>query len=178
MWKFILPIVLCLVLGVFFMLGLREDRDIHAIPSPLLGKKAPEFALPDVLEPAKTVSNRTLAGQVYVLNVWATWCGACRVEHPALLAIAQQKAVPIVGLDWKDERPLAQQWLQTLGNPYDWVAFDSVGNTAIDFGVYGAPETFLISGDGRVLFKYISAMTPEVWQKEFLPRIAAARSGK
>jgi cytochrome c biogenesis protein CcmG/thiol:disulfide interchange protein DsbE len=174
----LIPLGVCIALGVIFVVGLRPERDIHAIPSPLIGKHAPDFALTDVMDPAKTVSSRAMAGQVYVVNVWGTWCGACRVEQPALLDIARQKVVPLIGLDWKDDRAQAQQWLRTLGNPYDAVAFDPVGHTAIDFGVYGAPETFLISGDGRVLFKYIAAMTPEVWRVEFLPRIQAAKSGK
>ena len=112
---------------------------------------------------------------MYVLNVWGTWCIACREEHEALLAIAQQHVVPIIGLDYMDQRDKARQWLTQLGNPYDAVAFDTDGRTAIDWGVYGAPETFLVDGEGRVIFKFISPMTAEVWQREFLPRIAAAR---
>jgi cytochrome c biogenesis protein CcmG, thiol:disulfide interchange protein DsbE len=178
MWKFLLPIVACAALGVIFVKGLSPNRDIHEIPSPLIGKRAPDFALPDVLDSTKTVANKNFAGQVYVLNVWATWCGACRQEHPAWVEIAKDKTVPIIGLDWKDDHALAVQWLQQLGNPYVSVAYDPVGKTAIDFGVYGAPETFIVSGDGRVLYKHIAAITPEVWRKEFLPRIEAARSGK
>jgi cytochrome c biogenesis protein CcmG/thiol:disulfide interchange protein DsbE len=111
-----------------------------------------------------------------VLNVWGTWCGGCRQEHDTLLAIAAQRAVPIVGLNWKDDNALAQQWLTQLGNPYAVVAEDREGRTAIDWGVYGAPETFLIGPDGVVLYKHIAPMTMEVWNKEFLPRIEAARA--
>jgi cytochrome c biogenesis protein CcmG/thiol:disulfide interchange protein DsbE len=177
MWKFLGPLVAFAALVALFVVGLNPHRDIHALPSPLIGKPAPEFALTDVLEPTRTVSNKALKGQVYVFNVWATWCAGCRQEHDTLLAIAQQNAVPILGLDWNDERPKATQWLQQLGNPYQGVGFDDQGRVAIDWGVYGAPETFLVDGNGRVLFKHIAPLTMDVWQQEFLPRIAAARRG-
>jgi cytochrome c biogenesis protein CcmG/thiol:disulfide interchange protein DsbE len=177
MWKFLVPVAAFVVLVVLFALGLNPTRDIRALPSPLIGKPAPVFTLTDVLDPARTVSNANLKGQVYVFNVWGTWCSGCRQEHETLVAIAQQKVVPILGLDWKDEREKATQWLQQLGNPYLGVAFDSEGRTAIDWGVYGAPETFLVDTQGRVIFKHIAPMTLEVWQQEFLPRIAAARRG-
>jgi cytochrome c biogenesis protein CcmG/thiol:disulfide interchange protein DsbE len=111
------------------------------------------------------------------LNVWGTWCAACREEHEALLAIAQQHVVPIIGLDYMDERDRAKLWLEQLGNPYQAVAFDTDGRAAIDWGVYGAPETFLVDGQGRVIYKFISPMTQQVWEQDFLPRIAAARRG-
>lgn len=177
MWKFLLPAAAFVALAVLFAFGLNPKRDIHALPSPLIGKPAPLFKLTDVSDPTRIVSNADLKGQVYVLNVWGTWCVACREEHPALLAIAQQHAVPIIGLVYMDEQPKAKLWLEQLGNPYDAVAFDSDGRTAIDWGVYGAPETFLVDGQGRVIYKFISPMTPEVWQQEFLPRIAAAKKG-
>jgi cytochrome c biogenesis protein CcmG, thiol:disulfide interchange protein DsbE len=175
MWKFIVPVAAFIALAVLFAFGLNPNRDIHALPSPLIGKPAPLFNLTDVQDPARIVSNGALKGQVYVLNVWGTWCVACRQEHEALLTIAQQHVVPIIGLDYMDQRDKAQQWLSQLGNPYQAVAFDTDGRTAIDWGVYGAPETFLIDGQGRVLYKFISPMTPEIWQQEFLPRINAAR---
>jgi cytochrome c biogenesis protein CcmG/thiol:disulfide interchange protein DsbE len=182
MWKFLLPFAAFLALVVLFVLGLNPNRDIHALPSPLLGKPAPEFALTDVLDPSHIVSNADLKGQVYVVNVWGTWCQECRVEQPALLEIARQKVVPIIGIDWSidhgtQERDKARQWLEQLGNPYSAVAFDREARTVIDWGVFGAPETFLVDGSGRVIYKFISAVTPEVWAREFLPRIAAARKG-
>jgi cytochrome c biogenesis protein CcmG/thiol:disulfide interchange protein DsbE len=180
MWKFILPFAAFLGLVVLFVFGLDPKRDIHAIPSPLIGKQAPLFSLGQVNDPASVVSNDSLKGQVYVLNVWGTWCPECRVEHPALLAIARENVVPIIGIDWSidhgvEERQKAKQWLQQLGNPYAAVAFDQDGRTVIDWGVTAAPETFLVDGQGRVIFKFISPVTQEVWQSEFLPRIAAAR---
>jgi cytochrome c biogenesis protein CcmG/thiol:disulfide interchange protein DsbE len=175
MWKFLLPFAAFLTLAVLFAFGLNPSRDIHALPSPLIGKAAPAFTLTDVLDPTRAVSNSTFAGQVYVLNVWGTWCAECRAEHEELLAISQQHLVPIIGLVYLDQRDKAQQWLAQLGNPYQAVAFDDDGRTAINWGVYGAPETFLVDAKGRIIFKFISPMTPDVWQREFLPRIAAAR---
>jgi cytochrome c biogenesis protein CcmG, thiol:disulfide interchange protein DsbE len=175
MWKFLLPMAAFAALAVLFAFGLNPNRDIHALPSPLIGKPAPLFNLTDVMDPARNVSNAALKGQVYVLNVWGTWCVACRQEHAALLDIARQHVLPIVGLDYMDQREKAQAWLSQLGNPYSAVAFDTDGRTAIDWGVYGAPETFLVDGQGRVIYKFISPMTAEVWQRDFLPRIEAAR---
>jgi len=183
MWKFLLPFAAFLGLVVLFAFGLNPKRDIHELPSPLIGKPAPEFALTDVLEPARIVSNAALKGQVYVVNVWGTWCVECRVEHPTLLAISQQHIVPIIGIDWSidhgtGERDKATRWLEQLGNPYSSVAFDQDGRTIINWGVYAAPETYLVDRSGRVIYKFISPLTMEVWNQEFLPRIAAAqRSG-
>ncbi|HVC02896.1 MAG TPA: DsbE family thiol:disulfide interchange protein [Steroidobacteraceae bacterium] len=177
MWKYLLPSVAFLGLIVLFALGLNQKRDINYLPSPLIGKPAPQFTLSDVLEPNRTVSNRALRGHVYLFNVWATWCAACREEQHALLEIAQQHVVPILGLDWNDQRSRAQEWLRDLGNPYQGVGFDENGRVAINWGVYGAPETYLIDRQGRILFKHIAPMTMQVWNKQFLPRIAAARRG-
>ena len=124
---------------------------------------------------AYPISTKDLAGQPWVLNVWGTWCGGCRQEHDVLLAIAKQNVVPLIGLNWKDDNAAAQAWLEDLGNPYAAVAEDQVGRAAIDWGVYGAPETFLIGPDGVVLYKHVAPMTLAVWDKEFEPRLAAAR---
>ena len=172
MWKFIVPSGLFALLGVFLYVGLH--RDPSYVPSPLIGKQAPEFSLPSLQDPAYPVSSKDLAGRPWVLNVWGTWCAGCRQEHPVLLQIARQTSVPIIGLDWKDDATEAKRWLAELGNPYSAVAFDSEGRVAIDWGVYGAPETFLIGADGKVLYKHIAPMTLEVWANEFEPRIQAA----
>jgi cytochrome c biogenesis protein CcmG, thiol:disulfide interchange protein DsbE len=177
MWKFLLPFAAFVALVVLFAMGLNPNRDIHALPSPLIGKPAPEFTLTDVRDETSVVTNSTLKGQVYVLNVWASWCLPCRQEHEALLAIARKKVVPIIGLDYMDDRNKAKLLLEQLGNPYSAVPFDKDGRTAIDWGVYGAPETYLVNAQGQIVFKFISPMTAEIWEKEFLPRIAAARSG-
>jgi len=170
--KFLIPGALFLVLVVFFVIGLQ--RDPRMIPSPLIGKPAPEFTLEDLSDPQRTVGTSDLAGRMYLFNVWGTWCGGCREEHEALLMIASSGVVPIVGLNWKDDRGLAQRWLRQLGNPYETVAFDPEGQVAIDWGVYGAPETFLVAADGTVLAKRIGPMTMDVWQREFLPLISGS----
>ena len=176
MLKFIVPFGLFLLLAAFLFVGLQ--RDPSYVPSPLIGKPAPEFTLPSLQDASYPVSTRDLLGQPWILNVWGTWCGGCREEHDVLLAIAKQNAVPLVGLNWKDDNAAAQQWLRDLGNPYAVVAEDREGRVAIDWGVYGAPETFLVGPDGTVLFKHIVPMTMKACNEEFLPRIEAARAGR
>jgi cytochrome c biogenesis protein CcmG/thiol:disulfide interchange protein DsbE len=180
-WRFAIPaIVFASLFGVLWLTLYRTENnsyDPREIRSPLIGKPAPSFRLSKVEDPAAFVDGSDFAGQIYVLNVWGTWCVGCREEHPVLLEIAQQKSVPIVGLDSKDTLEDAQQWLKVLGNPYAATAFDAEGRASIDWGVYGAPETFLVDANGIVLYKFISPMTMEVWEREFLPRIEKARAG-
>ncbi len=171
--RYLIPVLIFAGLVAFFAIGLK--RDPRYIPSPLIGKPAPAFELSAVEDPARKVSSRDFQGRMYVVNVWGTWCVGCREEHATLLEIARSNVVPIVGLNWKDELPLAQQWLQQLGNPYVATAFDPEGRVGIDWGVYGAPETFLVDGNGVVQYKHIAPLTMEVWQREFLPRIRQAQ---
>jgi cytochrome c biogenesis protein CcmG/thiol:disulfide interchange protein DsbE len=171
--RFLVPALAFAVLVGFFIVGLK--RDPGEIPSPLIGKPAPGFALESLGDPAWIVGPADFAGRPWLLNVWATWCGGCRQEHDALLAIAGQKRVPIMGLNWRDDRALALRWLAELGNPYVSVAYDPEGRTAIDWGVYGAPETFLIDGSGRVVKKHIGPITMAVWEREFLPLLGTAK---
>jgi cytochrome c biogenesis protein CcmG/thiol:disulfide interchange protein DsbE len=172
MWRYLLPLAVLAVLVGFFYRGLHSDP--AAIPSPLIGKPAPGFELPSVRDDQRLVASKDYAGRMYALNVWGTWCVGCRQEHDTLLQIAQSRAVPIVGLNWKDDRALAVRWLDELGDPYVEVAFDPEGRTAIDWGVYGAPETFLVSADGRVLHKHIAPLTLAIWERDFMPLIRAA----
>lgn len=169
MWRYLIPVGLFVGLVAFFFVGLGRDK--QTLPSPLIGKSAPTFELPRVEDLGATVSNSEFAGRPYVVNVWATWCVACRQEHQALMEIARRGEVPIIGLNWKDDRALAQRWLNQLGDPYARNAYDGEGRAAIDWGVYGAPETFLVDARGKVVFKHISPMTVEIWEKEFLPLI-------
>jgi cytochrome c biogenesis protein CcmG/thiol:disulfide interchange protein DsbE len=169
--RFLVPALVFAVLVGFFVVGLQ--RDPGQIPSPLIGKPAPAFALESLGDPAWTVGSADFAGRPWLLNVWATWCAGCRQEHDALLAIARQGRVPIMGLNWRDDRALALRWLAELGNPYASVAFDPEGRTAIDWGVYGAPETFLVDDSGRVVKKHIGPITMKVWEQEFLPLLGA-----
>lgn len=172
MWRYLIPMGLFATLVGFFFFSL--DRDKATLPSPLIGKPAPAFALPRLDDPSQQVAASDFAGKPYVLNVWATWCVGCRQEHEALLQIARRGEVPIVGLNWKDDDALAQRWLRELGNPYVTVASDSEGRTAIDWGVYGAPETFLIDASGKVIYKHIAPLTLDIWEREFLPLVRQA----
>jgi cytochrome c biogenesis protein CcmG/thiol:disulfide interchange protein DsbE len=169
--RFLIPAIVFLTLAAVLYIGVERSPNKSTQQSALLGKPAPEFDLPSLGVEGGRVTSAQLAGRPWVLNVWATWCAECRVEHQALLAIAQQNVVPLIGLNWKDDDALATQWLADLGNPYSAVAVDRDGRTAIDFGVYGAPETFFIDERGLVQFRHVGAMTPEVWEREFLSRL-------
>lgn len=139
--------------------------------SALLGKPAPQFDLPLLGESSRRMSRSDLVGKPWVLNVWGTWCAACRDEHETLVKISNQYDVPLIGLNWKDDDDAAQEWLQQLGNPYDAVLVDKDGRAAIEFGVYGAPETFFIDANGIVQYRHVGAMTLDVWRREFLARL-------
>ena len=173
MLKYLVPIGLFAVLVGFLYFGL--SRDTQTLPSPLIGKPAPVFELTRLEDASKTFSNSELAGKPYVLNVWGTWCVGCRQEHASLLEIARRGEVPIVGLNWNDDRDAAMRWLEQLGNPYAVSAFDGEGRVAIDWGVYGAPETFLIGADGKILKKHIAPITVQIWEQEFMPLIRQAQ---
>jgi cytochrome c biogenesis protein CcmG, thiol:disulfide interchange protein DsbE len=173
------PFVLLLVIGAFLYLGLYQNPTL--IESPLIGKKAPEFSLPDLHDPSARVGSEKFGGDYVLLNVWGSWCRECRIEHPFLMSLADS-GVQIYGIDMKEDangssRAQALKWLDVLGNPYAAVAEDQVGDVTIDYGVYGAPETFLIAPDKTILAKQIGAMTPDVWKKDFLPHISAGEGG-
>jgi len=172
MWRYLIPVVLFIALVGFFARGLQLDPSY--VPSPLIGKPIPEFSLPTLADSNSYLSDTDLRGRVSLINVWATWCVGCRQEHGYLVELARENLIPIYGLNWKDDTTRAREWLQQLGDPYAATAVDLDGRVAIDFGVYGAPETFLVDADGTVLFKHLSPLTREVWQSEFLPRIAQA----
>lgn len=171
--RHILPVAAFAVLLPVLIFGL--GRDPSELPSPYLGKPAPSFALPSLTDPQQAVSSGDYAGRIALVNVWATWCVGCRQEHEFLLQLAEQQDVPIYGLNWRDDREAALRWLTQLGDPYVASGFDADGSVGIDWGVYGAPETFLIGPDGTVLHKHLSPLTPEIWERDFVPKIAAAR---
>ncbi|MFZ9086828.1 MAG: DsbE family thiol:disulfide interchange protein [Steroidobacteraceae bacterium] len=149
----------------------------HSSPCPIssadrLAGARRGFSLPDLGDPASQVTNIDWTGSPYLVNVWGTWCAGCREEHEVLLEIARESELPILGINWKDQRELALRWLAELGNPYSAVGADLEGRVAIDWGVYGAPETFLVGADGRVVWKHIGPLTLEAWRADFLPRLA------
>jgi cytochrome c biogenesis protein CcmG/thiol:disulfide interchange protein DsbE len=166
MWRYVVPLAVFAAMAGFFFVGLQ--RNPNYVPSPLIGKPIPEFSLPNLADANATVSTETLQGQVALVNVWGTWCVECRHEHGFLVELARA-GVPIYGLNLRDDRGAALDWLTTLGDPYVSSGFDPEGVTAIDWGVTAAPETFLVGRDGRVLHKHISPLTPQVWQRDFLP---------
>ena len=170
--KFFLPVAMFAAIVALFVNGLQRDPTI--VPSPFIGKTAPAFDLPRLLQPEARLTDGIFIGQVSLFNVWASWCPGCAREHELLMTIGTQSGVPIYGLNWKDERPAALKWLQDRGNPYQAVAVDRDNITGIDWGVYGAPETFLIDADGIILYKLVGPLTAQLWVDEFAPRIAAA----
>jgi cytochrome c biogenesis protein CcmG/thiol:disulfide interchange protein DsbE len=165
--RFLIPLALFLAICGFLAVGLKLDP--REVPSPLINKPAPAFALTRLDDPARTVSRDELLGKVWMLNVWASWCVACRVEHPYLLEFARSKRMPIFGLNYKDERQAGQRWLAQNGNPYDFSLFDNDGRVGIDFGVYGVPETFVVDKKGVIRFKQIGPLTPEVIESQVIP---------
>jgi len=158
-----------LVLVLFLGAGLKLDP--KEVPSPLIGKPAPAFALARLDDPAQTIRRDDLLGQVWMLNVWASWCVACREEHPLLVEFAKSKMLPIYGLNYKDQPAAGQKWLRDFGNPYAASLIDLDGRVGIDFGVYGVPETFIIDRQGVVRFKQIGPVTPEVIRTKIEPLV-------
>ncbi len=177
MKRFLWPLGIFALLVVVLVVGLVHAPDKGVIRSPLLGKEAPQFSLPNLNSGGEFVTGGQLKGAWHLVNVWGTWCFECRNEHTALLQIRQEGRVPIIGIDWKDEDESARSWLQQLGDPYSEIGTDHDGRVAIDWGVYGAPESFLVNPAGKVVEKWVGAMTPEIWQQKFLPHLAATGSG-
>ncbi|GGZ56516.1 thiol:disulfide interchange protein [Lysobacter xinjiangensis] len=163
--------LLALLLAAGVWMSRRPDRE--ALPSPLIGKPTPAFALPVLHQPDRTVTAAELRGAPYLLNVWGSWCPACRDEHPVITRFAETKRVRVVGYNWKDAREDALRWLEQFGNPYWLVLADEPGNTAIDFGIYGAPETFLIDAEGRIRWKHVGPLTDAILRDEVLPLLQA-----
>jgi cytochrome c biogenesis protein CcmG/thiol:disulfide interchange protein DsbE len=169
MKRFLFPLIIFLVVVGFLGVGLNLDP--HEVPSPLVGKNAPQFSLPRLDDPQKTFSPKDMLGQVWLFNVWASWCGACRDEHPILVALSKSGAVPVYGMDYKDTREDAQRWLEQGGNPYLATAVDQDGRVGIDYGVYGVPETYVINKAGVIAYKQIGPVTEEVLRNKILPLV-------
>ncbi len=165
---FILPLVLFVILIGFFIVGL--ERDPRFIPSPFIGKPAPEFSLPHLQNEDQLITQADLEGEVSLVNFWATWCPTCRGEHDVLVEVARSnKNLAIYGIDYKDEKEDALSWLQQLGNPYRAVAFDQKGVTGLDWGVYGTPETFILDAQGIIRYKHVGAISWQDWKQILEP---------
>jgi len=177
MLRYLIPLVIFVVLAVFLAIGLT--RDPHELKSVLINKPAPSFRVPQLKAADKMISNEDMRGKVWLLNVWASWCVACREEHPYLIEYAKSGVVPIYGLNYKDRREDALATLDELGDPYLVSAVDLDGRVGIDFGVYGAPETYVIDQGGTIRFKYVGPMMPDVWKEKILPVVQELnRQGK
>jgi cytochrome c biogenesis protein CcmG/thiol:disulfide interchange protein DsbE len=171
--KFILPLVAVAIIIPIFVLGLGSDPS--KLPSQYIGKPAPDFDLPTLKDPLQRISTANLRGEVSLVNIWATWCVGCRAEHEFLMQLAEEGSVPIYAINWRDNRADALGWLAQLGDPYVASGFDENGRVGIDWGVYGAPETFLVNADGHVVLRYPGPLDGVVWEREFAPRIAELR---
>ena len=167
--RFLLPAALFAIIALFLLKGL--DRDPRNLPSALIDKPGPAFTLPVLGDEGRTWSPAELRGQVWLLNIWGSWCAACQVEHPLFNRLAKSGTVPIVGLAWKDRPDASVAWLERLGNPYAVVVSDVDGKAGIDWGVYGAPETFVVDKQGMVRFKHVGAVTPELLETKLLPLV-------
>ncbi|WP_114689995.1 DsbE family thiol:disulfide interchange protein [Polynucleobacter necessarius] len=168
--KFLIPLILFFGLVVFLAIGL--NRDPHEVPSPLINKAAPAFEISQLAEPGKTFSPARMKGRVWILNVWASWCVACREEHPVLGELAKSQMAPVIGLDYKDKREDALAMLAKQGNPYVLSAFDGNGRVGIDYGVYGVPETYIIDKTGVIRFKHIGPLTMDLLNQKIYPMLS------
>jgi cytochrome c biogenesis protein CcmG, thiol:disulfide interchange protein DsbE len=176
--RFALPLGIFALLAVVLAIAIKHAPDKGTIASPLIGKLAPQFSLPSLVDADRTVKSSDLLGRWYIFNVWGTWCGGCRQEHEVLLQMRQADVVPIIGLDWKDDAAQALSMLSQQGNPYEVVAVDKDGREAIDWGVYGAPETFLVNDKGIVVYKYVGPLTLDAWEKDIRPRLPPRQVSK
>lgn len=174
-WQYMAPLALFVVLLGFLAVGLNLNP--REVPSPLIGKPAPEFSLQRLSDPSQVITKADLAGKVWMLNVWASWCAPCREEHPLVIDIARRQLVPVYGLNYKDAGPAARSWLASLGNPYRANLVDADGRVGIDFGVYGVPETFIIDRQGVIRLKHVGALTPDVVRKRIEPLLKELNAG-
>ena len=170
----LLPFAVFVALVGLLAFGIHwnEHHEMTEVPSPLIGKPAPDFTLPFLYEPGRMLSGKELLGKPYVLNVFGSWCPTCQYEHPILTDNVKKLGIKLVGLDWRDDPDDAKRWLAQFGNPYDAVVTDRDGRAGIDFGVYMAPESFLVDAQGMIRYKRIGMFTPELIRSELLPKIA------
>jgi len=169
MTRFAIPIAIFVALVALLGVGLKLDP--REVPSPLIGKPAPHFELPQLRETTKTFTERDMRGKVWMLNVWASWCVSCRAEHPVLLDLAASGTVPIYGLNYKDKREDGLAWLKGMGDPYTLSIYDFDGRVGIDYGVYAVPETYVIDKAGVIRYKRIGPLTPQIVKEKVLPLV-------
>jgi cytochrome c biogenesis protein CcmG, thiol:disulfide interchange protein DsbE len=169
MMRFLAPLLIFIAIGVLLWFGLGQDP--HKLPSVLVGKPFPAFSLPALHDPTQTLTQETFKGKAALVNVWATWCVSCRAEHAALERIAKTHGVTIYGINYKDDRDEAQEWLRKLGDPYAVSVFDEQGRLGIDLGVYGTPETFIVDAQGMIRYRFAGPIDDGVWSSRLAPEI-------
>ena len=167
--RFLIPLGIFVIVVGFLAVGLTLNP--RELPSPLVGRPAPDFSLPQLQDQGKMISSNDLKGKVWLLNFWASWCGGCKEEHPVLIHLAQSGAVPIYGMDYKDRREDALTWLKQWGNPYQVIAVDESGRVGINFGVYGVPETYVIDKAGVIRYKQIGPLREDILEAKILPLV-------
>lgn len=172
----LIPLGIFLALAALLFYGLHQDP--RKIPSPLVDKPAPEFSLPDLKDPNQTLTRDILIGQVSLVNVWASWCPSCRQEHAELMRIAREYGVRVIGFNWKDTRPEALAMLQRYGDPYAVTVYDPDNVSGIHWGVYGAPETFVVDAEGIIRHKRVGPIDAQVWKDEIQPIVEQYQKGK
>ena len=173
----LVPLLAFMALVVLLVVGLKIADKKTELPSPLIDKPVPEFNLPVLASPGQTMSKESLLGQPYLVNFWGSWCVTCRAEHPVVTQLADLNVVYIIGMNFRDDSGDAIDWLKRWGDPYDVSLIDADGSVSIDFGVYAAPETFLVDPSGTIVFKHLGQLTWDVIENEILPRLANMESG-
>jgi len=171
--RWLSPLLFFGIISLFLWRGLQQDP--HRIPSPLIDKPVPQFSLPSLMNPHLLLTRDALKGNLSILNVFASWCRYCLLEHAIITDIADSDQVQVFGLDYKDQRDAVKKWLKKYGNPYKKIIFDPQGVLAIDLGVYGTPETFIIDASGIIRYKHVGPLTPRLWYDTLLPRIKKIR---
>ncbi|MEM7407852.1 MAG: DsbE family thiol:disulfide interchange protein [Pseudomonadota bacterium] len=174
--KTIVVVPVVVIVALLGLLGFGLTNDPRAIPSPFIGKPAPAFSLPALSQPDRRITEAYLKGEVSLVNVWASWCEACRYEHQLLVDLARSGKVRIIGMNYKDAGPDAKRWLRALGNPYTVTLVDQDGRASIDWGVYGVPETFVVDRNGVVQLKQVGQLTPQLMEEKILPLIEALQT--
>ena len=172
MTRFLIPLLIFILIAVFLWVGLSLNP--REVPSPLIDKPAPAFELPQLREPGGVIRSADLKGQVWLLNVFASWCTPCLEEHPHLVALAGRGVVPLYGLNYKDSPEAALKWLGRHGDPYTGIAVDLDGRTGIEYGVYGVPETYVIDGEGQIVLRFAGPITPQELERTIRPAMAQA----
>ena len=174
--RYLIPLLLFLGLGVLLFSGLGKDT--RYVPSPLIDKPAAAFVLPELRDDTRSIDAKQFTGTPYLLNVWGSWCVECRIEHPVLTRFAESRRVRVVGYNWKDEPADALRWLEQFGNPFWLVLADVDGRSAIDWGIYGAPETFLVDRNGVVQWKHVGPLSDEIIAKELMPALQKSEGSR